>query len=563
MPGDDKQHLVFVTALADTAAIREVTHLGKPHLVIPVVMISEGVMNGTLYRSEVMEVGYGAWNGKPTVYRHPERGGLPVSANEPSVYEEETLGTLFSTKVESQKLKAEMYLDVERIEAFGGEKAEALTRLQSGDPVEVSTGFWAVEIQQGGTFGGTDYTRVATAIFPDHLAILAPDQTGACSVEDGCGAPRINQAACSCGGACRACKPEETDMPEPIVLEAVTEDGTEGRHIYRLPEGQDGCIGSVQADLVESSSTIGLLYNADRSAVRLPAAPRGEVQAELLEEKASIKEIVVNALRQAGVLKANMTMADVRSALFAALDLEGKDRWPWVIDVEIDPSAVIYERDDMSVVRRTYEIRDDGTVVLGADMELVRRETSYVPVQIATEDTEEEEDQTMTTNDRVASLIANQNSPFEEGDTEYLAGLSEDRLKEFEAAFAAEPKVETEQKVNATDRTEVEDPKTVEEALAALPQQFRGVLADSLRTHEAKVKELIEKIVATGYKVHSEDELRAMDVERLQALAEFAAPKTFSGRGMPRSDVAAKTNEAETPNYPVYGDNDPLAKAVN
>ena len=212
------RHLVFVTAKADTAAIREVTHLGKPHLVVPVVMIAEGVMNGALYRSEVMEVGYGAWNGKPTVYRHPERGGLPVSANEPSVYEEETLGTLFSTKVESQKLKAEMYLDVERIEAFGGEKAETLTRLQSGDPVEVSTGFWAVEIQQGGTFGGTDYTRVATAIFPDHLAILAPDQTGACSVEDGCGAPRINQAACSCGGACRACKPEETDMPEPIVI---------------------------------------------------------------------------------------------------------------------------------------------------------------------------------------------------------------------------------------------------------------------------------------------------------------------------------------------------------
>lgn len=210
--------LVFVAAQTDTAAIREVTHLGKPHLVVPVVMIAEGVMNGTLYRAEVMEVGYGAWNGKPTVYRHPERGGLPVSANEPGVYEEETLGTLFSTKVESQKLKADMYLDVERIEEFGGEKAEALTRLQSGDPVEVSTGFWAVEIQQSGTFNGAAYTHVATAIFPDHLAILAPDQIGACSVEDGCGAPRTNQAVCGCGGTCGSCKSEETDMPEPIVI---------------------------------------------------------------------------------------------------------------------------------------------------------------------------------------------------------------------------------------------------------------------------------------------------------------------------------------------------------
>ena len=166
----------------------------------------------------------------------------------------------------------------------------------------------------------------------------------------------------------------------------------------------------------------------------------------------------------------------------------------------------------------------------------------------------------------MASLIANENSPFKDADKDYLSSLSDDRLKEFEAAAeaSAERKPEVDQKANSADLpANVEVPKTVDEALMALPEQFRDVLAGSLRTHEAKVDGLIKQIVDSGYKVHSEDELRAMGVERLQELAEFVAPKTFALRGMPRTEAAEKTNEAKTPNFPVFGEGDPLAKAVN
>jgi hypothetical protein len=68
---------------------------------------------------------------------------------------------------------------------------EVVNRLRAGQPVEVSTGYFADMEATNGVWNGAAYTGITRNIRPDHLALL-PDEVGACSWVDGCGAPRVN-----------------------------------------------------------------------------------------------------------------------------------------------------------------------------------------------------------------------------------------------------------------------------------------------------------------------------------------------------------------------------------
>ena len=84
---------------------------GKDHLIVPVVMMVEGVHNGSagpLFHS-IDELGKypASWNGIPVSIQHPESNGVYVSANSPDIIESQTVGQVFNTYVDGKKLKAE------------------------------------------------------------------------------------------------------------------------------------------------------------------------------------------------------------------------------------------------------------------------------------------------------------------------------------------------------------------------------------------------------------------------------------------------------------------------
>lgn len=208
--------------LTHSPATRREQYEGREHLVTPVVMIVEGVLNGALLLEEEFGAFPAAWNGRPVPVFHPEENGSHISAARPDVMEKNTVGTVFNTRVESKKLLGELWLDIQKIQSLGYD--QLVTMLEDGYVLEVSTGYFADDEEAVGEYNGKTYTTIHRNIRPDHLALL-PGQVGACSVEDGCGtrvnskrsslAMKVNEAWAVLGKALRLntnCQCEENSM---------------------------------------------------------------------------------------------------------------------------------------------------------------------------------------------------------------------------------------------------------------------------------------------------------------------------------------------------------------
>jgi hypothetical protein len=179
------EHLVFNLS----GRVRKDTLEGRPHLVVPTVMIVEGVLNGStgalLYPADELSSTPYIWNHKPIVVGHP--GGH--TACEPREINTRKVGVILNTKWQRPKLRTEAWIDIERANQLD---PRILENIKAGRPTEVSTGLTVdYDRSSPGSFNGKPYTAIARNFKPDHLAILF-DATGASSVADGAGLLALN-----------------------------------------------------------------------------------------------------------------------------------------------------------------------------------------------------------------------------------------------------------------------------------------------------------------------------------------------------------------------------------
>lgn len=161
-------------------------------LVVPVVMIVEGVLNGALLTVDEFGKYVGGWNGRPVVVRHPaDENGNDISASDsPETMASYAIGTLYDSRIEGTRLVADMHIDSKKACSLGF--CGIVEALKKGEVLEVSTGYFSDGEEIEGEYNGEKYTQIHRNIVPDHLAIL-PDEEGACSVDDGCGTCRTNR----------------------------------------------------------------------------------------------------------------------------------------------------------------------------------------------------------------------------------------------------------------------------------------------------------------------------------------------------------------------------------
>lgn len=193
-----KRSLQFLTANLATAHLRRATYNGRTHVVVPVVMLVEGVLSGSngplYYPASEMRTGYRQWDGIPLMDGHPERNGTPISANHVSA-RGRSLGVVRNTRLDRladgrMRWKAEAWFDEEKTRIIN---PEILKRIEKGIPVEISTGLFTDNEGVMGNFRGNGYSAIARNYVADHLAVLV-DKVGACSLRDGCGLS-VNQAS--------------------------------------------------------------------------------------------------------------------------------------------------------------------------------------------------------------------------------------------------------------------------------------------------------------------------------------------------------------------------------
>ncbi|MCH8851085.1 MAG: DUF2213 domain-containing protein [Planctomycetes bacterium] len=170
----------------DAALVEIRTENGKQFLVSPVVAVIEKVLNGEFLSAEEIEKSVAAWEGIPITAPHPPENASLAVQNQ--FIARETIGELRNTSFADGKLLGEAWLDL----SIAQRKAASLvTRIQNGETVEVSTGYFSLVQPVSGTHNGVPFSGVQTNITPWHFALL-PDSVGACSVRDGCGLPRVN-----------------------------------------------------------------------------------------------------------------------------------------------------------------------------------------------------------------------------------------------------------------------------------------------------------------------------------------------------------------------------------
>ncbi|MBW2636982.1 MAG: ChaB family protein, partial [Deltaproteobacteria bacterium] len=105
----------FQTPAASTIYSRYEEYNGKQHLVVPVVAIAEGVLNGEFVPAEEIGRYVEAWNGIPVPLGHPTTpDGSPITANSPDVLERQCLGRFFNASFDGKRLKGELWIDVEK-----------------------------------------------------------------------------------------------------------------------------------------------------------------------------------------------------------------------------------------------------------------------------------------------------------------------------------------------------------------------------------------------------------------------------------------------------------------
>lgn len=174
------------------------------HMVIPVIAIREGVLNGVFYPEAAISNLAEQWNGVPVPVSHPkDASGNFVTANSADAESNHNIGNFFNAKFETKTkaLKGELWINIEKATLLGHK--ELLDRLDKGENVDVSTGLWTNAEPAEGNYRGKPYSSISNSFAADHLAIL-PNEKGACSVADGCGTFLLNHQGEDkpCCGSC-------------------------------------------------------------------------------------------------------------------------------------------------------------------------------------------------------------------------------------------------------------------------------------------------------------------------------------------------------------------------
>jgi len=510
---------------------------GREYLVAPMIMAVEGVLNGSdgplYYPAEEWAKVPAVWNHKPVVVYHPTRNGEHVSACDPDILTNRKVGVIMNTRWEDGKLKAEAWIEKERVGAVDPRVKDAL---EKNVVMELSTGLYVSSDGVPGEWKGIPYIGTARNCRPDHLALL-PDKVGACSIADGAGFLRANAAWSTA---------YINDLPDSafLYIESGGKKDEEGkttpRSLRHLPYKDS----SGKVDLPHLRNALARIPQMDISDQKKESLQK-KARAILEKQQPATQELSHQAIKEALRQKVS---TDKGSAVY-------------VEDVFAD--TFIYEKNG-ELFRQNYSIKGDTVSVSGIP-ERVQKKYEYVVLdneqmikRIIYRTTKGLE---MDKKEAVQALI--DGGGWTEDDREFLMSLNDEGLKHLQDRKVPEPSnEENEEKENkkdeeteasqvqtnkekepvanqksAEEKGQPKKPMTVDEYIANAPEGIQEVLRNGYRVHQRMRESLIKQIMAHERNAYTEEALQAKSMDDLQALAqicstpESVAANDYSGLG--------------------------------
>jgi len=524
---DIKTTLQSLTASVDVKAIRTETYQGREFLAIPVVALVEGVLQGI--NSPVPELALAGefgkypqgWNGRPVVMNHPDVGGVSVSAGDPGILEVWAFGQMFNTVLDEKKLKTEAWIDVELAKTKGGEFESTLARLQDGTMVEVSVGCFVSTFQAKGIYNGKAYKAVWAGVVPDHLAMLSEGVLGACSIETGCGAPRLNKDASM---TTVPAKNTPALAPKPTTLAIAELTGSEDTcHCHDTPTVNEDA-----AELLEELQAEERTLAAFTRRLAVEALP-----ANLISE--DIRQLLSKAVRKAysynnvsmGCMERPYLLGYTTDMAVFELYVSGGGYICYQVPFSMDASGKVAFTGDPAEINLIMQIVtvDDPTPNAGITATLSQKENTMTKTaaELAAEAKAPATPTTPAAKPAVATPVP-------------AAAATVTPAPDATVATPVVPSVvppPTNAAALAAAAAEAaKKPVTVSDYIAAAPAELQEVLNEGIRLQAQKKATLIAALVATKDRcAFDEAELKAMSTTQLEKLVRLADVPDYSGAG--------------------------------
>lgn len=473
--------LTMTQANADYS-IRTEYHRGRRHLVVPVVMMVEGVHHGShgslFHSAEELSRWPAAWNGRPVMVQHPDFDGQPISANDPGLIDDLMVGRVFNTEFSNHRLRGEAWLDELRLREVS---PRAYDYISNSRPLEVSIGAFTDDEPTSGEWQGEQYGAIARNHRPDHLALL-PGAQGACSWADGCGV-RANLKGGENGV-------KYTDAVKQLIAE--------GFAVLPMQANEEKGYGEVMS---------AIQTKLDRMDDDLKVHFLKEVY-----EGTFIYEI-----------RAKEGHSGLDTALYQREYTVSEDG-----SIEFDGEPV--------AVRQKVEYVQASNAFKRTKVNSNSEEVTNMTKKDAKPCCEE----------KVEMLIQHKHSTFVEADRDWLNGQEEEQIDKLLAMQKKIPDEDVEPpekkkdgdpppppQMNAEQAKEVlkaqlSDPK---QFMDYLPEDFKGQVNYGIKLHKEHRQKLI-KTITDNSDVYSKEDLEVKDTEELQKLSQFIPkPRDYSGQG--------------------------------
>lgn len=484
---------------AETEKISKKKFNGVEHLIVPIIALVEGVItsgnaDGVPQLALAEEFGNhpSGWDGRPVLVDHPTINGELVSANIPEVLESEEIGKLFNTRLEDKKLKTEAWINLDLVKEKGGIIASTIKRLEDGEMVEISTGLFADTKDESGMHNNEKFEGVWQNVVPDHLAILS-EAKGACSIEDGCGAPRSNSTS------------EDEKMK----------------------------------------------INEDCECKTSPCSCEVIKKNEEEDKKVSFFSVIskLNIFKK----QSKMSDTDIRHALNAAIKEKNPNAFVFLESVFKD-SFVFQDAMNGDFFLQSFKIENDGSITLGEDVEQVRPELDFVPVKINVENEDNQMDKEKFVTDLIANESTAFNSDDKDWLIELDENRLEKLMPPVLNAKHDDEEDEEKKKEKKNEEKDDEklsnnsSPETTEDYIKAAPAEMRDVLSNGLQLHNDLRANMITGIIANTSNQFSEEELKNFDIAMLKKLSTLAVVVDYSGQGTFRDHTS--DNDMSAPEVP-------------
>jgi len=179
-----QQHIV--TNSVDTDQVEERTIDGHRHLVAKdVTFIQPQRLAGGYVPADHVASSAPEWEGQPLGVNHPRNeDGEVVSYNTRRGQQVVTGHARNPTKHSDGSVSADLAVNADQAEELGGEALDVVDALENGEPLEVSSQYFADPLPPG-VYDGQHRDEVEGNLDPDGIALL-PNKTGVCSLPD-CG----------------------------------------------------------------------------------------------------------------------------------------------------------------------------------------------------------------------------------------------------------------------------------------------------------------------------------------------------------------------------------------